>query len=38
VKDFSYSPGVKASAIIWSADTLDRWLTDPQLRADATAY
>src|SRR5262249_48605332 len=30
VKDFNYSPAVKRSGIVWSADTLDRWLTNPQ--------
>ena len=30
VARFGYSPAVKASAIVWDATTLDRWLTDPQ--------
>ena len=30
VAGFAYSPAVKASNIIWSDDTLDRWLTNPQ--------
>ena len=30
VADYDYSPAVKASAVIWSARTLDRWLADPQ--------
>ena len=27
---YDYSPAVKASTIVWNADTLDRWLTDPE--------
>jgi len=30
VTDFPYSPAVKASQVIWSQDTLNAWLTDPQ--------
>ena len=30
VKGFPYSKAVQASGIVWSADTLDSWLTDPQ--------
>ena len=30
VADYDYSPAVKASAVIWSARTLDRWLADPE--------
>jgi cytochrome c len=29
-KGFAYSPAVKASRIIWTEPTLDRWLTNPQ--------
>ena len=29
VKDYDYSPAVKASRIVWNARTLDRWLADP---------
>ena len=29
VKDYDYSPAVKASRIVWNAKTLDRWLADP---------
>ena len=28
--DYDYSPGVKASKIVWTEPTLDRWLTNPQ--------
>ena len=28
--DFAYSPGVKNSRIVWNAETLDRWLINPQ--------
>ena len=28
--DYEYSPALKASDIVWSEDTLDRWLTDPE--------
>ena len=27
---FAYSPAVKGSIVLWDAETLDRWLTDPQ--------
>ena len=27
---YGYSPGVKASRIVWNEMTLDRWLTNPQ--------
>jgi cytochrome c len=27
---FDYSPGVKASKVVWKQATLDRWLTNPQ--------
>jgi cytochrome c len=27
---FLYSPSVKASTIIWTEDTLDKWLTNPE--------
>jgi len=30
VTDYDYSPAVKASVVIWNAQTLDRWLADPQ--------
>ncbi|WP_119419477.1 c-type cytochrome [Desertibaculum subflavum] len=30
VADFTYSPAVKASAIVWNDATLDRWLAGPQ--------
>ena len=30
IADFSYSPAVKATVVVWSRDTLDAWLTDPQ--------
>jgi len=30
VADYSYSPALKNSGIVWSEDTLDKWLTDPQ--------
>jgi len=28
--DFTYSPAVKASPIVWNDETLMRWLTNPQ--------
>ena len=28
--DFDYSPALKAARITWTAEKLDRWLTDPQ--------
>ena len=27
---FDYSPGVKASAVVWTEATMDKWLTSPQ--------
>ena len=30
VPDYSYSPALKNSNIVWTADNLDKWLTDPQ--------
>jgi cytochrome c len=30
VPDYDYSPGLKASGIVWNEATLDKWLTDPQ--------
>jgi len=30
VADYDYSPAVKASGIIWTEQTLDRWLSDPE--------
>lgn len=30
VADYSYSPALKNSGIVWTEDTLDKWLTDPQ--------
>src|SRR5689334_18037601 len=29
VPDYAYSPALKASGIVWSPETLDRWLTNP---------
>ena len=28
--DYSYSPALKASAIVWNEATLDAWLADPE--------
>ncbi|NEX64884.1 c-type cytochrome [Noviherbaspirillum galbum] len=28
--DYDYSPALKSSSIIWTAATLDRWLSDPE--------
>jgi cytochrome c len=30
VVDYTYSPAVQASTVIWSAQTLDKWLTNPE--------
>jgi cytochrome c len=30
VPDFPYSDALKKAQITWTADTLDRWLTDPE--------
>ncbi len=28
--DYRYSPALQTSGIMWSAETLDKWLADPQ--------
>ena len=28
--DYNYSAGVRASTVIWSEETLDKWLTEPR--------
>jgi cytochrome c len=30
VADFDYSTAVRRSKVVWNAQTLDRWLTDPE--------
>ena len=30
VPDFNYSKAVKNSGVVWSEETLDKWLTNPQ--------
>jgi cytochrome c len=30
VAGFEYSPALRASRIVWSAETLDAWLADPE--------
>jgi cytochrome c len=30
VPDYSYSAALKASSLVWDAENLDRWLTNPQ--------
>ncbi|MFZ3339102.1 MAG: cytochrome c oxidase assembly protein, partial [Xanthobacteraceae bacterium] len=30
VPGYSYSPALKSASLVWSADSLDRWLADPQ--------
>ena len=30
VADFDYSTAVRRSKVLWNAQTLDRWLTDPE--------
>ena len=30
LSDFRYSPAMKRSGIIWTAETLDRYIADPQ--------
>jgi cytochrome c len=30
VAEFSYSPAVKNSSVVWADDTLNKWLTNPQ--------
>jgi cytochrome c len=30
VPDFNYSKAVKSSGVVWTEETLDKWLTNPQ--------
>lgn len=30
VKDFNYSPALKASGLVWNEAALERWLADPE--------
>jgi cytochrome c len=30
VPDYAYSDGLKSAKIVWTEETLDQWLTDPQ--------
>jgi cytochrome c len=30
IADFDYSPALRASPVVWTAATLDRWLADPE--------
>ena len=30
VPDYNYSAGVRASTVIWTEETLDKWLTEPR--------
>jgi len=30
VPDFAYSPALQSSAVVWSAKTLDAWLSNPE--------
>jgi cytochrome c2 len=30
VADYNYSAALRGAGFVWSADNLDRWLTDPQ--------
>ena len=36
VPGYAYSPALKNSHIVWSPDTLDRWLTNPQALVPGT--
>ena len=36
VAEYSYSPALKASGLVWDAATLDRWLTNPQALVPGT--
>jgi cytochrome c len=30
VKDYDYSPALRAAGVVWNAETLERWLADPE--------
>ena len=34
--DYSYSPALKASGLVWTAQNLDKWLTSPQKAVPGT--
>ena len=36
LEGYAYSPALKASAIVWDAQTLDHWLTSPQKAVPGT--
>ena len=36
VPDYAYSPALKKSGIVWSEETLDKWLTDPSVLVPGT--
>jgi len=36
VPTYAYSPALKASALVWDASTLDRWLANPQALVPGT--
>ena len=36
VADFAYSAGLKASGVVWNAQTLDTWLTNPSAMVAGT--
>jgi cytochrome c len=36
VSDYHYSPALQKSGIVWGAETLDKWLADPQALVPGT--
>jgi len=36
VPDYRYSPALQKSGIVWNAETLDKWLADPQAMVPGT--
>ncbi len=36
VADYDYSAGLKASGVVWNAQTLDKWLTNPSAMVAGT--
>lgn len=36
VSDYRYSPALQKSGIVWNAETLDKWLADPQAMVPGT--
>ena len=36
IKDYEFSPGLKASGLVWDAATLDKWIENPRAMVPGT--